>query len=388
MLKAVDERAVRGLREPAPARRVLFLAQMPPPIHGVTTMSRRVRTMMEATPGLDVEHLWLGGARTLHDVGKASLRKVTGFGWLCARLAMRGLAGRRYDFTYQTLAPHGDAALRDGILIALSKRLTGRALVHLHTQGLEEILAGATLRRRLLRRMIGGTELIAISGHVADMARRSGIFSRVHDLPNLIVDPGNPDCASAERLKCGYLGNYDPRKGVLRFIDSIAAIRAAGVPVDAAIAGGPTKHLSVDDVCAYAASRGVGDVVRVLGFVSETEKHDLFRCLDLFIYPTDHDLAPLVVLEAMALGAAPIVFDTGGLREMVGPDFADHVITEKHDPAAFTSRIAALASGYARDPARLVEAKRRARRRYESNYTPEIYERRLAKILDDAHGAA
>lgn len=388
MLKAVDERAVRDLREPAPRHRVLFLAQMPPPIHGVTTISRRVRAMIEAMPGYEVEHLWLGGARTLHDVGKASLRKVTGFGWLLSRLATRAATGKRYDFTYQTLAPHGDAALRDGILISLSKRLTKRALVHLHTQGLEEILAGESRRQRLLRSMIAGTELIAISGHVAEMARRSGIFSRVHDLPNLVIDPGGPDYAPNARLQCGYLGNYDERKGVLRFIDSIAAIKEAGVPVDACIAGGPTKHLSADDVRAYATRRGVGDVVEVLGFVSEAQKHEMFRRLDLFIYPTDHDLAPLVVLEAMALGAVPIVFDTGGLREMVGPDFADHVVAEKRDAAVFTAAIAALATGYARDPVRLAAAKTAARQRYETHYTPEIYERRLAAILHDARGAS
>lgn len=388
MLNAVDKRAVSDLTAFVAPRRVLFLAQMPPPIHGVTMMSRRVRSMIETMPVYEIEHLWLGGASTLHDVGKASVRKVAGFAWLLGRLASRAATGQRYDITYQTLAPHGDAALRDGLLIALSKRLTKRALVHLHTQGLEEILAGGSRRLRLLRWMIKGTELIAISGHVAEMARRSGIFTRVHDLPNLAIDPGAPSRAPNVRLHCGYLGNYDPRKGVLRFIDAIAAIKAAGIEAEASVAGGPTKHLSAADVQAYAARRGVGDIVKVLGFISEAEKHDLFRSLDLFLYPTDHDLAPLVVLEAMALGAVPIVFDTGGLREMVGPDFADHVVTEKRDAAVFTANIAALAIGHARDPLRLAAAKAAARRRYETHYTPEIYERRLAAILDDSCGAS
>lgn len=383
MLKAVDERVLEILKTDVASRRMLFIAQMPPPVHGVTMMSRRVRSMIEEMPGFAVEHFWLGGARTLNDVGKASLRKITGFGWLCTRLVWRMLTLQRYDFTYQTLAPHGDAALRDGIIIVLSKRLTKRALVHLHTQGLEEILFGTSRRQRLLRWMIKGTELIAISGHVADMARRSGIFSRVHDLPNLVVDPGQCSFASNPTLRCGYLGNYDSRKGVLRFIDSIAAIKAVGIAVEASIAGGPTKHLSVDDVRAYAQARGVSDVVSVHGFVSEKEKFQLLRGLDLFIYPTDHDLAPLVVLEAMALGAVPIVFDTGGLREMVGPEFADHVIAEKRDAAQFTARIASIAKEYAADPARLAAAKVSARQRYERNYTPEIYEQRLADLLCD-----
>lgn len=383
MHMSADHSSVAEKADVRGRRTVLFLAQMPPPIHGVTTMSRRVRAMIEALPGYSVEHLWLGGARTLHDVGKASARKIAGFAWLLARLALRGLTGKRYDLTYQTLAPHGDAAVRDGLIIWLSRRLTRRALVHLHTQGLDELLAGDTPRRRLLRAMITGSELIAISGHVGEMARRSGRFTRVHDLPNLVEDPGSPEFAAAGVLRCGYLGNYDARKGVLRFIDCIAAIKSAGIAVEARIAGGPTKHLSADDVRAYAAGKGVGDVVSVLGFVSETEKQTLFRALDLFIYPTDHDLAPLVVLEAMALGTVPIVFDTGGLREMVGPEFADHVITEKRDSAVFTIAIAALAKRYAEAPLFLEAAKARARACYEVRYTPEIYQQRLVAILDD-----
>ena len=345
-------------------------------------MSKRVKAMLEAMPGLKVEHLWFGGARSLHDVGKKNLRKIMGFAWLMLQLFGRWLFGRRQAFTYQTLAAHGDAPIRDALVIALSKRLTPRALVHLHTQGLDEVLSGQGWRDRFVRWSLSGTELIAISGHVARLARSSGHFSRVHDLPNLVEDPGCSGTGTTDVLRVGYLGNYDPRKGVLRFIDCVAAMYTAGLPVEARIAGGPTKHLSANDLVEYARQKGVADRVTVLGFISEEEKHRLFEWLDLFIYPTDHDLAPLVVLEAMACGTVPIVFNTGGLSELVGPDFADNVISQKRDAAVYTARVTSLAQHYWADRTRLEAAKQQARDHYLANYTPEIYVTRLAKILD------
>jgi glycosyltransferase involved in cell wall biosynthesis len=363
---------------------VLFLAQLPPPLHGVTAMSLRVKTMMEAMSGLKVEHLWFGGARSLQDVGKKDLRKILGFARLMARLSGRWISGRTHAFSYQTLATHGDAPLRDALVIALSKRLTSRALVHLHTQGLDEVLSCQGWRNKFVRWSLAGTELIAISGHVGQMARSSGLFSRVHDLPNFVEDPKCCGYGTTDVLRIGYLGNYDPRKGVLRFIDCVAALEAAGVPVEARIAGGPTKHLSSNDLVAYAKERGVGGKIAVLGFVSEDEKRQFFDWLDLFVYPTNHDLAPLVVLEAMACCTVPIVFDTGGLRELVGSGFASNVITQKQDAAAYTAQVTALAKKYWADRGLLAAAKRSAREHYLANYTPEIYAVRLANILDRA----
>ncbi|HUS98532.1 MAG TPA: glycosyltransferase family 4 protein [Hyphomicrobiaceae bacterium] len=363
-------------------RTVLFLAQMPPPLHGVTTMSKRVRGFMQDMPGVRVEHMWLGGARTLHDVGKSSIRKVAGFAWLLLRLAGRAISGRRYSMTYQTLAPHGEAAIRDALIIGVARWLSPRTLVHLHTQGLDEVLKGKSLSQKFIRYALCGTELIAISAHVGEAARRSGIFSAVHALPNYVPDPGRLTPEASPAIRCGYLGNLDPRKGVLRFVDVVSRMNADGIAVEGVIAGGPTKHLTTKDLQRYISQKGAGDFIKAPGFVSEAEKSRILHGLDFFIYPTDHDLAPLVVLEAMAHGAIPIVFDTGGLREMVGVEFQDHVIAEKGNPEVYAGKMVAIVRAISADPGRLARAKETARRHFELHYTEAVYRSRLASVVD------
>lgn len=366
-------------------RRVLFLAQLPPPAHGVTTMSRRVLAMLREMPDLEIEQRWFGSARTIGEIGKRDLRKVLGFGRMLAWLFSLWASGKRVAFTYQTLAPHGDAAVRDLLLIAVSKRVADRALVHLHTRGLEEILSGSSWKDRLKRAALKGSELIAITQGVSEAAAASGIFSRVHWLPNLVDDTASQvqKARTSDQLHCGFLGHVDPRKGVLRFVDAICAMTQSGIDVRGSMAGGPSRHLSLQELRDYADNKGVAEIIDILGFIDENQKLAMFRDIDLFIYPTEHDLSPLVVLEAMVMETVPVVYDTGGLREMLGEDFADHVITPGSPDA--TARIVELAQHYAGNPADLESAKKRARKRVLDFYSEPAYRERLSGVMDASY---
>ncbi|MCB1510611.1 MAG: glycosyltransferase family 4 protein [Hyphomicrobiaceae bacterium] len=384
MTTAMNRSGAMASKLPASRGRVLFLAQLPPPVHGVTTISAHVLKTLERAGAYEVEHLWTGSARAIEDVGRKSLGKILGFAGLIGRLAWRAITGQRYDVTYQTLAPHGDAALRDALIIAAGKLLARRRLVHLHTRGLDELLSAPTWRGRFLRWVLRSTELVAVSSEVADTARAWGGFSAVHDLPNFVAGPETVTPTPGARLRCGYLGNYDPRKGILRFVEIFAALKHAGIDVEGFAAGGPTRHLNEADVRDYANRLGVGDELEVLGFADAAEKHRRLGATDVFIYPTEHDLAPLVVIEAMAHGAVPVVFDTGALRELVGPEFASHVIVPNRDRAAYCADVVAIVETLCADPERLMAARKAARDRYDARFTPARFEDTLLNVFAGA----
>jgi glycosyltransferase involved in cell wall biosynthesis len=226
-----------------------------------------------------------------------------------------------------------------------------------------------------------GTELIAITEGTARLATSSGIFKQVYLLSNTSDDPGEPNITIRSTITCGWLGNLDSRKGVLRFIDAIAALRKAGLPVSGRIAGGPTAELSVADVKAYSTTAGVGDVIHVIGHVGDAEKHHFFSSLDLFIYLTRHDLAPLVLIEAMSHGVIPIAFDTGGIREMMGRAFEQNVIPADSSTEQCHSTVTELVSRYAERPAFFLEHRRSARNRYLNEYSETAFQMRCKLIF-------
>lgn len=369
-----------GTQKAEPNVKVLALVQLPPPIHGVTAVSARVLQDIASFPDIWVRHLWMGGAKDLRDVGKKRAGKYVEFARLLAKVGISRLRGR-YDIAYCAIAPHGDALLRDAILIFAAKICARRVIVHQHTRGLQEVLDGRAKAQRIVRRLISGTELIALSKSARAEAVSTACFNRVHLLRNAVPDPGERSIETGHRLRCSYLGNFDERKGVLRFVDSVAAMRAAAIPAEGVIMGGSSRHLNVNDVWEYVQTKSLSKCIKVCGFCHEEAKSAMLESTDLFVYLTEHDLAPLVLLESMAHGAVPIVFDTGALREMVGPEFADNVISEKGDADKYLERITFLAQRYWDDPKLLLAARKAARRRYLEKFSESAFRAGLAEIF-------
>ncbi|MEM1048131.1 MAG: glycosyltransferase [Pseudomonadota bacterium] len=355
------------------AGRILFLAQTPPPHHGQSAIAARMRAVFEADAGRIVDKRWRGGAQSNEDVGRRSLSKLLAFLALLLDLSRLWLSGRRYEIAYLGLAPWAHTALRDALLAFVAKRLATRTWVHVHGDGLEDLVTATGLRGSLARLGLSGTELITITDGVARSARRLGLFSRVLPLANMALDPGAPEVSRGLPLKVAFLGNLDARKGVLDFVDCVAELGANRLDVEAVIIGGPTAQLSVEDVQTRAAERGLpASRLTVTGWVSETRKTTLLADADVFLYLSQHDLAPVALIEAMAHGCAPIVLDIGGLAEMVGPKLRDTVLPvgdRNAIRAAATSRI----RGYLDHPDQLVWDKARARERYLATFSPDIF---------------
>ena len=364
------------------ARKVLFLAQLPPPLHGASAMSKRAYDGMTARPDLALTHLWLGSAASNQEVGRRSLAKLMAFLRFIATLLWQLASGRRYAIGYLTFAPFSHAALRDGILIGLSKLLAGRTIVHLHALGIGAVMTGTSLPKRLLRRLIRGTELITITGKDAVAMRATGHFKAVHLLPNGTEDMGEPPFAPAATLRCGYLANLDPRKGVLRFLDCMAALRRAGLPVTARIAGDETALLSRLQLEAEVRRQGLEGIVEVLGPLYGEPKTNFFATTDVFIYLSAHDYFPLVVIEAMAGGAVPVVFDIEGQRELVGAPFAGNVLAADLAPLALTDAVEDIVRRYHDNRSGLMRDSQVARARYLACYTTARFHDGLNAILD------
>ncbi len=362
--------------------KVLFLAQLPPPVHGASVVSKRAYDIMSDRDDLAITHMWLGGAVTLHDVGQKSAAKMLAFARFLMTLAWLFVTGKRYSIAYLTLAPFSHAALRDGLLIGMSKLVARRTLVHLHAEGLDLVMAGASLPKRILRRLIRGAELITITEKVAASVRATDHFATVHLLPNCAEDPGAPSLSTAPALRCGYLANLDPRKGVLRFLDCIEDFQRQGLTVTGQIAGPSTGDLTTDQLEHEVERRGLSGVVDVIGPLYGDKKTEFFQGLDLFIYLSQRDYFPLVLIEAMACGVVPIVYDNQGERELVGPTFAANVIAPDLPVEAMTAGVRRIVRRYGESRSELAKDKEAARAYYRARYTEDRFRDGLNAIVD------
>jgi glycosyltransferase involved in cell wall biosynthesis len=110
-----------------------------------------------------------------------------------------------------------------------------------------------------------------------------------------------------------FVGNEFERKG-------LAAAMAALAELDRRhrlwVVGGDESMIAA---AAHAARQlGVAERIRFLGTRTEGVA-DLFGAADLFVLPSSHEAMPLVLLEAMAAGAVPVVTRFGAAVDLVTP---------------------------------------------------------------------
>ena len=96
-----------------------------------------------------------------------------------------------------------------------------------------------------------------------------------------------------------------------------------------------------DAVRRLASELGIGDRVRMLGYISDEEKYRALSISDAFVSTSQHEGFGLVFLEAMAFGLPIICYDRGGQTDFLSTPATGHVI-KLNDREAFTAAILEL----------------------------------------------
>jgi glycosyltransferase involved in cell wall biosynthesis len=73
----------------------------------------------------------------------------------------------------------------------------------------------------------------------------------------------------------------------------------------------------IDKVRRLAETRGIADVVRVMGAIPFDSVPNYLASADFFVTASDSEVHPLTVIEALAAGLPVIAYDVSGMRETV-----------------------------------------------------------------------
>ena len=134
-----------------------------------------------------------------------------------------------------------------------------------------------------------------------------------------------------------YHGRVDRRKGVLDFIEALAALGARGTPFSATISGiGP----DVDASRERAAALGLPEaVLRFTGYADYATVPDLYRQAEIFASPTYAEGFSNTILEAMAAGLAVVSTHSVGVSDCLR-DGENGLLTQPGDVPALTEALA------------------------------------------------
>jgi glycosyltransferase involved in cell wall biosynthesis len=134
-----------------------------------------------------------------------------------------------------------------------------------------------------------------------------------------------------------FLGRLVPSKGVPVIIDALAALRAQGETRKLTIIGGGPEEAALR---AQVQRLGLAEQVSFAGFKQGRALVDLLNEHRIMIAPSvDDEPFGIVALEAIACGLIPIVADSGGLPDAIGPC---GLVVPKADSAALGAAIVRL----------------------------------------------
>ncbi len=188
-------------------------------------------------------------------------------------------------------------------------------------------------------RTVGSDFAIAIN---EDMRRRlieaGQPEQRVFKVFNMIRPPARtpPVKPPSSSPVIGAMGRFVPKKGFEKFIEALALLDNQGVSFKAVLAGDGDLAPALKTL---ASKHGLGDILLFPGWI--TDKAEFFRGIDFFCFTSNHDVCPLVLLEAFLYAKPVVLTDCPGPRE-ISTDGVDSLLFPIDDAAALAERIRRL----------------------------------------------
>jgi glycosyltransferase involved in cell wall biosynthesis len=206
--------------------------------------------------------------------------------------------------------------------------------------------------------------------------------------PNIVVIPNGVTPPVSERAKdelrasfglpadpdvriVGQISTLLPTKGHMVMIDAARLIRDRFPKTAFLLVGYVREDPSYKDrLEARAVELGLGDRVRIVSYPGPIG--DVWNVIDIHAHPTLLDSLPNAIIEGMSLGRPAVVSAVGGIPALVEDGITGFVVPP-NDAIALAASICRILD----DPVLGKRLGDGAKRRYESEYTPQIMAGRL-----------
>jgi glycosyltransferase involved in cell wall biosynthesis len=297
---------------------LLFVVQLPPPLHGASMMNRHIVDSELLKKHFRTETVNLHFAETVQELGKFSLAKVWMTFVFAFEIAVRAIRFRP-DLVYFNLTPKGFALYRDSFYVMILKMLGRKIVFHLQSKGIRENAEHSRLKKFLYKCVFRNSRIICLSPRLTED------FDLVYSgkpffIPNGIeLQQGSeaPAVKSSNNIpRIMYLSHYLKSKGILVLIDALAILKSRGNLFTARLIG-PPADFSITELQSIAAGKSLQDEVEITGPRYGDDKFHEFRQSDIFVFPTYSEVFGLVILEAMQFSLPVVATMEGGIPDII-----------------------------------------------------------------------
>ena len=362
-----------------PIRRILYFIQLPPPVHGVSTINQIVFNSDVINRGVQKKLIRIRFSKDLSELRRFQLKKIWIFLITWFRL-FKALLFFRPHIVYFSLMPVGVGFVRDVFYAFLIKLLAPEVILHLNNRGIHRYSRNA-FARSIYRWTFSNASVIHVSEGLvqSELAHLRIKNSAVFAVPNTIKDPITGIVSTVhETINILFFSNMIPSKGLMVLLESFNALVSKYHHLRLLICGASFDEKEDARVRSYIDRHQLQAVVRIMGACHGEDKQKMFSESDIFVFPSyfDEECFPLVILEAMSARLPIVATRIGAIPEMI-TDGKEGMLVEPGDPHQLAEKIEELIM----DPELRKKLGNRAHAKFKHEFDITIFEKKMRSIL-------
>lgn len=356
--------------------KILFLGQFPPPFHGVSALNENIRISQRINKEINFIYFPLKSSSSIKEIVSFSPKKYILPFIILYRLFVYKIK-YKFEYVYFTITPSGIAFLRDALFVLFLKIFKVKFIFHLHGLGVQQSLSSSLLLKYIYYLVFNRSDVIILS---------KKLTKEVKNLRNIKIHILNNGIGTSESyitkdkinkpVRILFLSNLIISKGILELINAIEQISLEGEKNFIVIIVGAEGDLTYAQLEEIVTKKNIKQFFKFLGAVYGEKKEKLYKECDVFVLPTLKDTFPLVILEAMRSGLPIISTDTGAISEIIDNGNTGFILQPKD-----TQMLIAKVKYFIKNPAKINEMGAAAKKKYDENYTAEIFERNFSQVL-------
>ena len=359
--------------------RILFVLHLPPPVHGASVMGQYIHDSAYINAAFDCHYVNMTTARTLKDIGKGSWQKYISYIRLLFKIR-KTIRQYRPDLVYVTPNTTGGPFYKDYVIVMLCRLLCQHVVLHFHNKGVQT-RQHRWLDDKLYRSYFSHQPVILLSELLYNDVSRYVTRNDCFILPNGIADRTAsvqlPHHAAHQPLRLLFFSNMMAEKGVWTLLGALSVLKERSRDFVCHFVGG-WKDITEQDFRHAVDIRGLGDRVFAHGPKYGNDKEVYWTESDLFVFPSNNECFPLVLLEAMQHALPCISTNEGGIPDIIEDGKTGFIV-----PCKDATALADAVDLFIADPTICASMGEAGRAKYQNEFTLPIFEHNFVETIQN-----